>query len=364
MSTMDGPPPMNVLLITCDQWRADALSCAGHPLVSTPNLDRLAAEGVRFANHFNQATPCGPSRASLYTGMYQLNHRVVANGTPLAQRHTNIALELRRAGYDPVLSGYTDQAHDPSTARGALDPVLHYYGDSLPGMRSLNTFPGGSSGHLAASWVQWLTELGYDVPEEMLPAGPYGIGKFASVEQHGAMLGGDPAEVLNPDTPFTHALDADGVPGAAFYKAEHSDTAFAVNQVLSYVGSRRGAPWACHLSAFKPHCPLLAAHPFNTHYRPEDAGLPPHRAATIEEEGRLHPWLAHRLTQRAGVAPEDDEALKVLRSQYFAVCEEADDQLGRLFDELRSAGEWDRTLVIFTTDRKYSCPLQKHAQHV
>ena len=105
-------------------------------------------------------------------------------------------------------------------------------------------------------------------------------------------------------------------------------------------------------------------HPFNTHYSPEDAGLPPHRAATIEEEGRLHPWLAHRLTQRAGVAPEDDEALKVLRSQYFAVCEEADDQLGRLFDELRSAGEWDRTLVIFTTDRKYSCPLQKHAQHV
>ena len=131
------------------------------------------------------------------------------------------------------------------------------------------------------------------------------------------------------------------------------------------VGSRRGAPWACHLSAFKPHCPLLAAHPFNTHYSPEDAGLPPHRAATIEEEGRLHPWLAHRLTQRAGVAPEDDEALKVLRSQYFAVCEEADEQLGRLFDELRSAGEWDRTLVIFTTDRKHSsCPLQKLAQNV
>lgn len=347
---MAGPPPMNVLLITCDQWRADALSCAAHPLATTPCIDRLAAEGVRFANHFCQATPCGPSRAALYTGMYQMNHRVVANGTPLAHRHTNIALELRRAGYDPVLSGYTDQAPDPSTSQGQLDPAVHYYGDTLPGMRSLNTVPGGSSGHLASSWVQWLTELGYTVPEEMLPKGPYGVGAYCSVEQHGAMLGGDPEVVVNKEGgQFKHALDTNGIPGAAFYKAEHSDTAFAVNQVISYVGARRGQPWACHLSVFKPHAPLLAAAPFNTHYMPDDAGLPLHRAATIAEEGQLHPWLAHRLTQRASVAPDDDDAMKLLRSQYFAVCEEADAQLGRLFDELRSAGEWDRTLVVFTT---------------
>jgi hypothetical protein len=74
---------LNILLITLDQFRGDCLSCAGHPVVKTPNLDRLAAQGVRLRRHYSQCAPCGPGRASLYTGMYQMNHRVVANGTPL-----------------------------------------------------------------------------------------------------------------------------------------------------------------------------------------------------------------------------------------------------------------------------------------
>ena len=59
----------NVLFITLDQFRAECLSAAGHPLVRTPNLDELAANGVRFARHYSQAAPCSPGRASLYTGM-------------------------------------------------------------------------------------------------------------------------------------------------------------------------------------------------------------------------------------------------------------------------------------------------------
>ena len=59
---------MNILLVTLDQFRADSLSCAGHPLVRTPNLDRLARAGVRLARHYSQAAPCGPGRACLYTG--------------------------------------------------------------------------------------------------------------------------------------------------------------------------------------------------------------------------------------------------------------------------------------------------------
>ena len=88
----------NILLITLDQFRGDCLSAAGHPLVQTPNLDALAANGVRFTRHYSQASPCAPGRASLYTGMYQMNHRVVANGTPLDERFDNIALAARRAG--------------------------------------------------------------------------------------------------------------------------------------------------------------------------------------------------------------------------------------------------------------------------
>src|SRR3954470_4637352 len=112
----------NILFITLDQFRADCLSAAGHPMVRTPHLDALAGEGVRLANHYAQASPCGPGRAALYTGTYQMNNRVVANGTPLDARFDNVALAARRAGYAPALFGYTDQGVDPRTVEDPDDP--------------------------------------------------------------------------------------------------------------------------------------------------------------------------------------------------------------------------------------------------
>ena len=82
----------NVLFITVDQWRAECLSVAGHPVVQTPNLDRLAAQGVRFTQHYANCAPCGPSRATLLTGQYLMNHRSGSNGTPLDDRFTNLSL--------------------------------------------------------------------------------------------------------------------------------------------------------------------------------------------------------------------------------------------------------------------------------
>jgi arylsulfatase A-like enzyme len=108
-----GKTPQNVLFITADQWRGECLSVLGHPIVKTPHLDALAAEGTLFRRHYAQATPCGPSRASLFTGLYLQNHRSVMNGTPLDDRHANIARETRKAGYDPALFGYTDIGADP-----------------------------------------------------------------------------------------------------------------------------------------------------------------------------------------------------------------------------------------------------------
>jgi arylsulfatase A-like enzyme len=108
----------NILFITLDQFRGDSLSAAGHPVVRTPNLDRLAASGVRFARHYSQSNPCAPGRACLYTGTYQLNNRVVGNGTPLDDRFDNIARAARRAGYAPAMWGYTDQGLDPTQADG------------------------------------------------------------------------------------------------------------------------------------------------------------------------------------------------------------------------------------------------------
>jgi arylsulfatase A-like enzyme len=71
--------PVNVLFLMADQFRDDALSCAGNPVVHTPNLDRLATEGVRFTDAVCAAPLCGPSRASLLTGQYAHGHGCYGN---------------------------------------------------------------------------------------------------------------------------------------------------------------------------------------------------------------------------------------------------------------------------------------------
>ena len=73
----------NILWIMCDQLRFDYLGCAGHPTLKTPNIDRLAARGVRFTNAYVQSTICGPSRMSAYTGRYMRSHGSTQNGVPL-----------------------------------------------------------------------------------------------------------------------------------------------------------------------------------------------------------------------------------------------------------------------------------------
>lgn len=88
----------NILFVTIDQFRAELLSCAGHQIIKTPHLDKLSVEGVRFSNHYSQAAPCASGRACLYTGMYMMNTRVVANGTPMDSGFDNFALAARRAG--------------------------------------------------------------------------------------------------------------------------------------------------------------------------------------------------------------------------------------------------------------------------
>src|SRR5690606_10996304 len=106
----DMAPAENILFVVIDQLRADCLwgALASHAVM--PNIQALAADGMAFRNHHSVATPCGPARASLLTGQYAMNHRSVRNGTPLPHDKPNLATEARKAGYQPLLFGYTDIA--------------------------------------------------------------------------------------------------------------------------------------------------------------------------------------------------------------------------------------------------------------
>jgi choline-sulfatase len=79
--------PANLLLIVCDEHNPRVLGCAGHPMIRTPNLDRLAAEGVRFSDAYCNSPLCVPSRAAPATGRYVHRIRFWDNAIPYRRQH-------------------------------------------------------------------------------------------------------------------------------------------------------------------------------------------------------------------------------------------------------------------------------------
>ena len=289
---------VNVLLITLDQFRGDCLSCAGHPVVRTPYLDELAANGVRFARHYGQTSPCGPGRASLYTGMYQMNHRVVANGTPLDRRFDNVALAARRAGYEPVMFGYTDQSIDPRDSDGPDDPRLSDYEGVLPGFDCALDLS-----EPYEPWTDWLSTLGYDTS-----------------------AGGIALLSTEPERP-----------------EEHSIGAFLTDRAIDWIEDQR-RPWFAHLSYLRPHPPYSAPGDWSRAYDPAAVGLPiPPALGTSAFHDRV-------LTLPEVAAPADPDEVAHMRAQYFGMIGHVDHQLGRLWNALREAGCWDDTLIVVTAD--------------
>jgi arylsulfatase A-like enzyme len=317
----------NVLFISADQWRGECLSLLGHPVLKTPNLDALAEDGTAFLHHYAQAAPCGPARASMLTGLYAMNHRSVLNGTPLDDRHTNLAREARRGGYDPMLFGYTDTSVDP---RGfALeDPILSTYESPLPGFSI-----GFHYQHeVCPAWLGHLRSQGYELPERLfdmyLPA---------------------PGASATPGSGHSRS--------APRYRAEDSDTAFTADRLMEYLALRRGEPWFAHAVFLRPHPPLYAPEPYNTLYDPTTVALPSRRASLSEERAQ-HPFLDFwlQLQSQVGsysghpVSTVDLPELRQLRATYFGLITEVDHHIGRVLDYLRSTGEYARTLIVFTVD--------------
>ncbi|HET6319246.1 MAG TPA: sulfatase-like hydrolase/transferase, partial [Chloroflexota bacterium] len=95
----------NILVILCDQMRRSAMGCAGDPNVSTPHLDRLAAEGARFANACVTYPVCVPSRFTLMTGEYAHSRLVPTIGWRMSPAERTIAHELSGAGYQTAYFG-------------------------------------------------------------------------------------------------------------------------------------------------------------------------------------------------------------------------------------------------------------------
>ena len=98
-------PKPNILFIMVDEMKWNVMSCAGHPLVKTPNLDRLAREGTRFATAYTVAPICTPSRYSFFTSRYAHVHGATDNSTPTREPQVMLPAILKHAGYQTALSG-------------------------------------------------------------------------------------------------------------------------------------------------------------------------------------------------------------------------------------------------------------------
>ena len=319
-------PRQNVLLIVVDQWRGDTLPMTGHPLIRTPNIAALAAEGVTFTRHYTQAVPCGPGRASLLTGQYMMNHRAVQNTVPLDARHTNLAKEVRKAGYQPALVGYTTTTPDPRvTPHG--DPRFRVLGYDMDGWH-----PVGSWGLQMEAYFAWLAMRGFPVP-----AMPTDIWLPQDAEEGHAGPSARPSHV----------------------PAELSDSTWFTDRALEYLHGVAGQSWLLHLGYWRPHPPFTAPAPYHEMYAAADCP-PPLRADSVEEEAAQHPLLRFYLDnvqrksffERAGGRGCDMSIAEVqqMRASYYGLMSEVDAQLGRVFDHLKASGQWDDTLIILTSD--------------
>ncbi|MEM9702672.1 MAG: sulfatase [Planctomycetota bacterium] len=104
-STVDRP--VDVLFVLTDDHRNDHLGCAGHPVLKTPHIDALAARGVRFENAFVTTSICAASRATIFTGRYELSHGHTFGKPPIASALVTDSYPavLRRAGYRTGFAG-------------------------------------------------------------------------------------------------------------------------------------------------------------------------------------------------------------------------------------------------------------------
>ncbi len=321
----------NVLFIMCDQLRFDYLGCCGHPHLATPNIDALAARGVRFTNAYVQSPICGPSRMSFYTGRYMRSHGSNWNGFPLRAGEPTLGDHLNEIGVRNVLVGKTHMAADAE------------------GMARLGIDPRSAKGvHLG--------ECGFEAFERddgLHPSGRPGSRYDDYLRAHGFVAanpwqdwansaGGVDGEVLNGWL-LAHADKPARIP------EEHSETPYTTGRAMAFIdeAARDGRPWCLHLSYIKPHWPYIAPAPYHALYGANDVA-PPVRAAAERDDP--HPVYRAMMEMRPSRNFSRDEVRRRVVPAYMGLIKQIDDQLGRLFRFLDERGIAGNTMIVFTSD--------------
>ena len=284
--------PKNLLFIFSDEHNRDMLGCYGHPVVKTPNLDRLAARGVRFTDAYCNSPICVPSRASLATGRYVHEIRAWDNAAPYIGERPSWGHRLAAAGHQVTTIG-----------------KLHY------------RFPDDPTGFA----------------DQRLP-------------MHVQDGEGDIYSLIREDMasrPQARARALEAGPGESQYSRFDRANTREATRWLRDEARRYEKPWALFVGFVTPHFPLIAPKEFYDRYPLDEVVLP--RQYGLAERPS-HPSI-DELRRVFDMTDEFDEpTLRKAIAAYYALCSFLDAQVGAVLAALTESGLEAETRVIYTSD--------------
>ena len=301
MPSADRP---NVVLICTDQWRGDCLSVAGHPVVHTPFLDRLALGGVRFSRAYSATPVCVPARAALFTGLGQRAHGRVGyqDGVPWNYPVT-LAGEFTRHGYQTQAVGKMHVFPERSQM-GFQNVILHdgYLHFARRGPRD------------------------YDMVDDYTPWLRQRLGRDADY--------------------FDHGVDCNSYVARPWDKDEHlHPTHYVMSQSIDFLRRRDPRkPFFLYISFHRPHPPYDPPAWAFEQYVHADMPAPP----VGDWTDVLAPWMSGRPDAQAGAARPD--VLRRARAGYYGLMTQIDHQVNRFLEALVDHGVARDTWICFVSD--------------
>ena len=296
----------NILWICTDQQRYDTIHALGNPIIRTPNLDRLCAEGVAFTHTYCQNPICTPSRTSFLTGLYPSTVHGNINGNAHCNLPENVRLitaRLRDVGYDCGLAG---KLHLASAWEGEEKRTDDGY-------RRLWYSHSGTQDHNNANqyWA-WLKS----------------IGRF------------DEAIDIRNHRPEVRS----GVKYHTDIPVELHQTSWCCDRAIEFMNEERNKPWLMSVNIFDPHPAYDAPKSLVADIDPNTMPAPPFKDSDLEIQAKLSSHIFQKKPQ------PPDEAQQQRTANYYAMIELIDQNVGRLLDELERTNQRQNTVIIFMSD--------------
>ena len=299
----------NILFLMADQFRGDVMSCAGGP-ARTPNLDAIAAEGVLFTQCSTIAPLCVPARVSLFSGKYPHTTGSWDNADYVLSSDANIwTKEFRGLGYGTALFGKTHLHGDVG------DMIAREYRINEYGFDVVNEINGPHSSCWSRSHMtdEWKAK-----------------GVYESYCEDMHKRGKEPKPYPSP-LPLEDYYDVYvGRKGNEFLE--------------NYQGDK---PWFCHISFSGPHEPWDTPEPYASMYDPAKMPAPVERMTDVCHDRPR--GEADRLMSKAQIQCSSEQAAAI-RADYCGGVTLIDELIGKVFDTIKRRGEWDNTIVLFTSD--------------